>query len=83
MFGYPHFIPEFVQSTNSSLFWFKIANELSEFRNYLSYLHHIIIILYTQLYLKYHLHFSYLICLFHLIYFGLTHNKHFIRHHIL
>ena len=35
MFGYPHFIPEFVQSTNSSLFWFKIANELSEFRNYL------------------------------------------------
>jgi hypothetical protein len=36
MFGYPHFIPEFVQSTNSSLFWFKIANELSEFRNYLN-----------------------------------------------
>lgn len=33
--GYPLFIPEFVQSTNSSLFWFKIVNELSEFRNYL------------------------------------------------
>lgn len=33
--GYPLFIPEFVLCTNSSLFWFKIANELSEFRNYL------------------------------------------------
>ena len=33
MFGYPHFIPEFAQNTNSFLFRFKIANELSEFRN--------------------------------------------------
>ena len=37
--------------------------------------------LYTQLYLKYHLHFLYVICLFHSIYPELTHNKHFIRHH--
>ena len=35
MSGYPLFIPEFVLCTNSSLFWFKIANELREFRNYL------------------------------------------------
>ena len=35
MSGYPLFFPEFVLCTNSSLFWFKIANELSEFRNYL------------------------------------------------
>ena len=35
MSGYLHFIPEFVLCTNSSLFWFRIANELSEFRNYL------------------------------------------------
>lgn len=35
MFGYPHFIPEFAQNTNSFLFRFKIANEFSEFRNYL------------------------------------------------
>ena len=35
MSGYPHFIPEFVLCTNSSLFWFRIANELSKFRNYL------------------------------------------------
>lgn len=35
MSGYPFFIPEFVLCTNSSLFWFKIANELREFRNYL------------------------------------------------
>ena len=35
MCGYPFFIPEFVLFTNSSLFWFKIANERSEFRNYL------------------------------------------------
>ena len=33
--GYPLFIPEFVLCTNSSLFWFKIANEHREFRNYL------------------------------------------------
>ena len=33
---YLHFIPEFVLCTNSSLFWFRIANKLSEFRNYLS-----------------------------------------------
>ena len=38
MSGYLHFIPEFVLCTNSSLFWFRIANELSEFRNYLSVL---------------------------------------------
>ena len=31
MSGYPLFIPEFVLCTNSSLFWFKIANELSNF----------------------------------------------------
>ena len=36
MSGYPLFIPEFVLCTNSSLFWFKNANEPSEFRNYLS-----------------------------------------------
>ena len=35
MSGYPLFIPEFVLCTNSSLFWFKIENELREFRNYL------------------------------------------------
>ena len=35
MSGYPLFIPEFVLCTNSSLFWFKNANEPSEFRNYL------------------------------------------------
>ena len=35
MSSYPHFIPKFVLCTNSSLFWFRIANELSEFRNYL------------------------------------------------
>ena len=35
MCGYPFFIPEFVLFTNSSLFWSKIANERSEFRNYL------------------------------------------------
>ena len=35
MSGYPLFIPEFVLCTNSSLFWYKIANELREFRNYL------------------------------------------------
>lgn len=35
MSSYPFFIPEFVLCTNSSLFWFKIANELREFRNYL------------------------------------------------
>ena len=35
MSGYLHFIPEFVLCTNSSLFWFRIANKLSEFRNYL------------------------------------------------
>lgn len=37
MSGYLHFIPEFVLCTNSSLFWFRIANKLSEFRNYLGY----------------------------------------------
>lgn len=31
--------------------------------------------------MKYNLHFSYLICLFHSIYPELTYNKHFIRHH--
>ena len=36
MSSYPHFIPEFVCCTNSSLFFIKIANELSEFRNYLN-----------------------------------------------
>lgn len=36
MSGYLHFIPEFVLCTNSSLFWFRIANKLSEFRNYLN-----------------------------------------------
>ena len=38
MSGYPLFIPEFVLCTNSSLFWYKIANELREFRNYLLFL---------------------------------------------
>ena len=33
--SYPLFILEFVLCTNSSLFWFRIANELCEFRNYL------------------------------------------------
>lgn len=37
MSSYPFFIPEFVLCANSSLFSFKIANEPSEFRNYLSY----------------------------------------------
>lgn len=35
MFGYPLFITGFVLCTNPYLFKFKIANELSEFRNYL------------------------------------------------
>ena len=35
MSSYPFFIPGFVLCTNSSLFSFKIANEPSEFRNYL------------------------------------------------
>lgn len=35
MSSYPFFIPEFVLCANSSLFSFKIANEPSEFRNYL------------------------------------------------
>ena len=37
MSSYPFFIPEFVLCANSSLFSFKIANEPSEFRNYLGY----------------------------------------------
>ena len=37
MSSYPFFIPEFVLCANSSLFSFKIANEPSEFRNYLIY----------------------------------------------
>ena len=37
MSGYPLFILEFVLCTNSSWFWFRIANELCEFRNYLFY----------------------------------------------
>ena len=37
MSSYPFFIPEFVLCANSSLFSFKIANEPSEFRNYLLY----------------------------------------------
>ena len=36
MSSYPFFIPEFVLCANSSLFSFKIANEPSEFRNYLN-----------------------------------------------
>ena len=36
MSSYPFFIPEFVLCANSSLFSLKIANEPSEFRNYLS-----------------------------------------------
>ena len=39
MSSYPFFIPEFVLCANSSLFSFKIANEPSEFRNYLSVFH--------------------------------------------
>ena len=35
MSDYPFFIPEVVLFTNSSLFWFKVANEHREFRNYL------------------------------------------------
>ena len=35
MSSYPFFIPEFVLCANSSLFSFKIANEPSEFHNYL------------------------------------------------
>ena len=38
--------------------------------------------MHTQLYLKYNLHFLYLICLFYSIYPELTHNKQFIRHNI-
>ena len=38
MSSYPLFIPEFVLCANSSLYSFKIANEPSEFRNYLSYI---------------------------------------------
>ena len=36
MSSHPFFIPEFVLCANSSLFSFKIANEPSEFRNYLN-----------------------------------------------
>lgn len=35
MSDYPFFIPEFVLCANSSLFWFKVANEHREFCNYL------------------------------------------------
>ena len=35
MSDYPFFIPEVVLCANSSLFWFKVANEHREFRNYL------------------------------------------------
>lgn len=35
MSDYPFFIPEVVLFANSSLFWFKVANEHREFRNYL------------------------------------------------
>ena len=41
MSDYPFFIPEVVLCANSSLFWFKVANEHREFRNYLI-VHHII-----------------------------------------
>ena len=50
MSGYPLFFPEFVLCTNSSLFWFKIANELSEFRNYL--LHSIIFVSFRSVVLE-------------------------------
>ena len=36
MCDYPFFIPQVVLFANSSLFWFKVANEHREFRNYLS-----------------------------------------------
>ena len=36
MSDYPFFIPEVVLCANSSLFWFKVANEHREFRNYLN-----------------------------------------------
>jgi hypothetical protein len=42
MSDYPFFIPQVVLFANSSLFWFKVANEHREFRNYL-------IFLYTQI----------------------------------
>ena len=48
MSGYPLFFPEFVLCTNSSLFWFKIANELSEFRNYLIIISHFYTILHPK-----------------------------------
>ena len=35
MCDYPFFIPQVVLFANSSLFWFKVANEHREFRNYL------------------------------------------------
>jgi len=35
MSDYPFFIPQVVLFANSSLFWFKVANEHREFRNYL------------------------------------------------
>ena len=36
MSDYPFFIPQVVLFANSSLFWFKVANEHREFRNYLN-----------------------------------------------
>ena len=35
MSDYPFFIPQVVFFANSSLFWFKVANEHREFHNYL------------------------------------------------
>ena len=41
MSDYPFFIPQVVLFANSSLFWFKVANEHREFRNYLYFLFHL------------------------------------------
>ena len=38
MSDYPFFIPQVVLFANSSLFWFKVANEHREFRNYLYFI---------------------------------------------
>ena len=38
MSDYPFFIPQVVLFANSSLFWFKVANEHREFRNYLLFI---------------------------------------------
>lgn len=49
MSDYPFFIPQVVLFANSSLFWFKVANEHREFRNYLFFKKICRIIIYAEI----------------------------------